>query len=108
MWCVLLLLAGSFGKPAATPVDKIELNHTPNYTQVILWQWSHDYQRYDAVGWWMADRLELHPTQHGQRWTATNSSGKVFTSRVFGESWTRNDPERINARFFPEGMRCCR
>lgn len=103
----LLLLLGSFRGVDHQPIDKIEVNHTPAFTQVILWDWSDDYVRYDVVGWWVVAQDSDRPTQLSDLWRV-EYRGKRYSTRVCTQSWTRNDPERDNAKLFPQEWRCYR
>jgi hypothetical protein len=104
---MLLGLLLGVSLPVAQPVDRIEVNHTRTFTQVVLWQWSHDYNRYDCAGYWVTDKIHEMPTQNGGQWTVMHD-GKRYSSKQVVETFTRNDPERDNARLFPQSMRCLR
>lgn len=100
---ICLLLGSVRGLP--TDVDTIEVNHTPRFTQVILWRWSYDYNRNDCLGYWVTNYERDLPTQTGRFWIG-RWAGKVYRSRQMVESWTQNDPERDNAKLFPQAWRC--
>ena len=103
------LLLGSIGRnPLVTiDVDAIELNHTPRFSQVIIWRWSEDYLRYDCQDYWLLqnDDLQGYPTRCGG-FTVAEHRGLRYRTKQFIERWTKNDPERDNASLFPQAMRC--
>jgi hypothetical protein len=110
---VLLIAISSLspsGKLETTVVDLMELNHVQvqtnpvmGYSQVILWQWSPDYRRYDCEGWYLVDpkKLEGLPAWTGQRWTARRR-GQQFHAKIFRETTTSYDPERESRKLKPE------
>jgi len=102
---MLLGLILGVSLPVAQPVDRIEVNHTPTFTQVVLWNWSHDYNRYDCVGYWLTEKLYEMPTTLGTRSTVMYQ-GKRYSTKQVVQTFTRNDPERDNAQLFPQAMRC--
>ena len=103
----LLLLLGSFRGADHRPIDKMEINHTPAFTQVILWDWSEDYLRYDAVDWWLATKDGDRPTQTGKLWRV-EYRGQRYSSKLYSETWTCEDRERASEKLFPQQWRCYR
>lgn len=100
---ICILLGSVRGLPV--DVDTIEVNHTPRFTQVILWRWSYDYNRNDCIDYWISNQIEDMPTQRRGAWHASHGK-KQYRSRQMVESWTANDPERDNAKLFPQSWRC--
>lgn len=114
MWLMLMVL-GSLGREQLpTTADTIEVNHTPRFSQVIIWQWSEDYNRLDCIDYWLINRSLHHldemptgPLSPCGFWRA-NYGERKYQAKDYRETWTEHDPERDNARLFPQGMRCCR
>ena len=111
--CLLAICLAWFGSgpqwPLPTDVDCIEVNYTPRFTQVILWQWSADYNRYDCVGYWLIDDISRDlggmPTQSASGWSYATYRGRAYRAPHVRETWTRNDRERDNARLHPPRWR---
>ena len=112
---LLIVLGGSGMRTAINQVDMIELNHKCSeneclqFDQVILWEWSPDYRRWNAHHWFLPRSLSEYPVKVGEfhQCTATTLDGKqfVFRSKMFRETWTFDDPERENIKVFPVEMR---
>ena len=97
-------------------VDLIELNHFLDddgrevFRQVIFYDWSPAAGRYHVRGW----RLIKHDRQLPQRrwrptgyvcsWTDDGEIRQVW-SDLLRETWSHEDPERVNRRHLPEGQR---
>lgn len=100
-------------------VDKIELNHKldeeggEGFTQLIFWEWSHEYSRYHVVHWKLLDSnmpSRVRFGKHNGRWEAEwfDPDAKKFrlVRARFGETtWTTKDPERENKDLFPDEFR---
>lgn len=107
---LLALLLGSTSQIRTTlyeQVDLIELNHCANdigslcYSQVIVWEWSATYRRYDVRMWWIVDKDESPVLRNGQYYFRT------VRSAMFRETHTpsSNDPERMNQKLLPPEQR---
>ena len=99
---LLLLVADVRPIKPTIEVDLIELNHVHDtqsgrfkFTQIILWEWSHDYRRYHVVMWWIPDRI----TNDINGTTATNN-GVMYQAFFVRETWTLGDPEVENRKVF--------
>lgn len=115
MGCVLLLLLSvrgvSFDSGIVPHFDMVEVNHkiacdgTTEFVQVLAWTWSPDYSRYHCEGYKIIQSYRRTP--RGVRFL------KSFNSRVWEEvngdivkiSYTENDPERDNTRYYPTDCR---
>lgn len=109
-WLVVAFSSASnHSNTIITKVDLIELNHVTfesslGYSQVILWQWSPNYRRYDCVAWYLVDPNKLHnlPQKIGQRWVArhrdTQNRDLQFHAKIFRETRTPYDPERESSK----------
>ena len=111
------LLSSGRERLPTTQVDLIEFNTHYNsanskdvaYSQLIFWEWSHDYQRFDVVDWSMVETGVVNmPAKVGEDWQCVvRKQGKDL--RVVGRQFRRthtirpNDPEVVNKRF----LRCC-
>jgi hypothetical protein len=97
-------------------VDLIELNHYIDeegrevFRQLIFYDWSKSHKRFHVRAW----RLIKHPNQVPQRhWSPTyyqcswRDEGKLrqVTAPSMRETWTQQDPERVNREFLPESQR---
>lgn len=97
--------------------DLMELNHAvacdgvSRFDQVILWNWSPDYRRWEVHYWAMVGTtgsLAEYPVAVGKRHECRlNHNGRrvLMRSRLFRETWTQGDPERENIKLFPVEMR---
>lgn len=94
----ILLFLGVFGREPYITVDLLEVNHnSQGWIQVIAWEWSNDYKRYYVMDWEM---VKNHPRKIGPYWHV----GRV-RSLLLLETWSTEDPERLNLRIFPEKHR---
>lgn len=108
---LILLLA--LGNPRSLPneqFDMMELNHfRSQYSQVILYNWSHDYQRYDVEAWYLVEQPESYPTRTNGRFEARYQN-KHITAKYFIETWTNYDRERkqsaLKHHTYRDGWRC--
>lgn len=96
-----------------TNVDLIELNHFYNddghaYDQIIFYERSPDYRRYHVIAWKLIeDDTLLLPIKQNNIYTVTwfDTEHHVLrrvSSKVFNETWTKVDPERINKKLLEE------
>jgi hypothetical protein len=98
-------MAGGYAKPLAIEVDLIELNHKYSdeghaFDQVILWRYNPTFRRYDAIGWAIVSELKDYPTETSgwHRVGPFAFDHRKFKSRMYRETVTRDDPERISTR----------
>lgn len=106
--------SGAAAQPTQT-VDLIELNHKYcdvtgrlQFDQVIFWEWSPDYRRYDAVGWGLInDRHSLDelPDKRGKwyfcsvNWHRSGiSKSQRFRALLYRETHTTYDPEQASRK----------
>jgi len=94
---------------ATASCDLVEINHCHGadgehqFTQLIAWDYSPEYGRFDAQAWLMVESFDRLPmsvvvsTRDGQR--------SCVRCKYFRETWTRHDPERENAKLFNPSMR---
>lgn len=97
-------------------VDLIELNHFMDedgrevFRQVIFYDWSRAAQRYHVRGWRLVKNDLQLPTRrwrpNGFRcsWTDDGKIREVW-SRQMRETWSHEDPERVNRKYLPEDQR---
>lgn len=87
------------------PVDMVEVNHYYNekdeliFTQVIYYEWKHDYCRFDVMKWHMLENTKIHKQGNWfyiNNWEATPPI-RVKTKRL-RTSHTYYDPERLNQK----------
>lgn len=118
--CVICLaVSGVFSsKLPYDRVDLIELNHRltdtheQSYRQIILWEWSPDYRRFEVVAWWLLQEQTPHlpvRLKNGQ-WSITwcDSNRKAMRearANHFRETTTHYDPERMNALLVADSQR---
>lgn len=117
----LLLLCATVAHPLekAETCDMLELNHfyDPShgyqYSQVIAWIWDGEYLRMDTVAWRLVEPevsvLEL-PVKVGNQWQAMHYDTEArdmvsFYAPRFRQTWTFNDPEKVNKKLLREGCR---
>ncbi len=102
-------------------VDLIELNHLHDESgkhtidQVIFYEWSPDYRRYDVISWRLIenDISKLPVRLPGSRvyivrWYDRDARiQREVRSRQYRETWTNSnaDPERMNKRVLDEKSR---
>lgn len=89
--------------------DVIEINRKVDgggiqYTQIIVWEWSHQYLRH-RVCWWSLLRDEDYCLLGGDE-LQYRENGKWYVLKgVIRHTWTRHDPERDDRKFFEEKYR---
>ena len=100
------LIALSIGVPLPS-CDLVEINHYhPDehvaFTQVIAWDWDHQYGRWHAQQWAM-----VRSWDRAGNVTTIQSDIKTIRirSKLFRETTTRHDPERDNRELFPTRYR---
>lgn len=111
VWLILLLLPISI--PTQT-VDLIELNHyrpadgCQGFDQLIFWEYSPDYRRYDAMGFVIINEPCQLPAKDAQGYAVrVNRFGReyIVRSAMYRETTTSSDPERLNLRLLPQELR---
>lgn len=122
MFCVLLCLVVGLGDKSkdVRHAELMELNHCYSWNgdhkfdQVILWDWSPEYRRWDAQFWVIVKDMdcpvEVAPGCHEFRYWSGDRR-VVIRSPLYRETWTASDPERESAKLFPAECRskrfCC-
>lgn len=118
MLVLLLALFLDGGSQPVKHVGLIELNHcyscdgSHKFDQVILWERSPDYRRWDAHFWRIVKDLDA-PIQIGPSFHEYSDGERkiVVRSALYRETWTTTDPERDSAKLFPVMLRsqrfCC-
>lgn len=86
-------------------VDLIEYNtfyryEDQQFVQVIFWDWSREYSRFNVRSWRMAQGVRVIEDANGFRWRDPKT-GIVVRSKSSIETWTDYDPERLNRRLLP-------
>lgn len=115
MLLLTLLLFGS-GHHYQPPkhFDLVELNHhydhegNHSYDQVIYYNWSPDYRRFDVEFWHIVGKLSHCPTNHYGRWVVENVPDRKFgaSATLYRETWTFGvDPERAQKKLKDEKYR---
>jgi hypothetical protein len=114
---LLVLVLGNGGGLRVAPieVDLIEFNHRCSaddclqFDQIILWEWSPDYRRYNAQHWFLPRSLGEHPVKVGEFYQCSmvrlDGGRAVYRAKLFRETWTLEDPERENIKVFPVEFR---
>lgn len=96
----------------------MELNHHQSdyhasYHQILIWEWSPDYRRYNVVAWFLVHEDES-PVKRNGSWEFIKRAGertpKRIVAPIYRETWTglwndTRDPEHENKKLFPEKMR---
>ncbi|MEM9826716.1 MAG: hypothetical protein AAF958_09015 [Planctomycetota bacterium] len=106
---------GSAGK-VRRQVDLVELNHFMDddgrevFRQVIFYDWSHAAKRYHVRAWRLIKKDSQQPCRHWRpsgylcTWTDDGEIREVWAGQM-KETWSREDPERINRKYLPEAQR---
>jgi len=102
---MIAMLASGAGTEPVKSIDMVEVNHFYDHSghrfdQVILWQWSHDYGRYDVVYWWLVNNDGDLPDG-----CLVRRDGHRYRAGFKRESWTLCDPESQNGKLFPSSLR---
>ncbi|GAA5509887.1 hypothetical protein [Novipirellula caenicola] len=97
-------------------VDMIELNHFVDengrevFQQLIFYDWSKQEKRFHVRAWRLVKKPSQLPTR---RWNPTlyecvwhdDGVRKMVTSASMRETWSQQDPERVNREFLSEDRR---
>lgn len=113
MLALLMLLAFVGQSTRVNDYDLIELNHyraadgSSSYDQIVCWNWSPDYRRYDVDYWTTSSGKSLRIAADGSChvfWLDPRRHVEYkLRSRLFRETWTTVDPElRNQAKWKPE------
>ncbi len=102
-------------------VDLIELNHFHDdlgrhvYDQVIFYEWSAAQSQYLVRAWCLLEKDENFSRRPAKshsddryhvRWFDNDQNiRRHISSRLFRETWTQTDPERLNKRILDERNR---
>lgn len=97
-------------------VDLIELNHFMDddgrevFRQTIFYDWSKNDRRFHVRGWRLVkedSQLPMrrwNPSHYECRWH-DNASRRQVNALQLRETWTQQDPERVNRALLPEDQR---
>jgi hypothetical protein len=97
-------------------VDLIELNHFIDdegrevFRQLVFYDWSEFEKRFHVRAWRLIKceqqlpRRFWKPQRYECRWHDDGVS-KTVSARQLRETWTQQDPERVNRKFLPEDQR---
>lgn len=110
---------GPRDRDATESVDLIELNHFYDdlgrhaYDQVIFYEWSPDYRRFHVIAWCLVEndlsRLPTRNPHNGEyfvRWHDRDAKvRREVRSKLYRETWSQVDPERINKKLLDEKYR---
>lgn len=112
-WTTVVVAPATSNSIQRRSVDMMELNHfiDPNgrevYKQIIFYDWSPAAQRFHVRSWRLIKDTESLPTQHWKpnhyrhSWVEGSVPRMVMAAEL-RETWTQEDPERINRRYLPE------
>lgn len=97
-------------------VDLIELNHFVDedgrevFRQVIFYDWSKTHRRFHVRAWRLIKRenqlpqRRWNPSHYQCSWHDDGILRQVWSSSM-RETWTQQDPERVNRGLLPEDQR---
>ena len=117
---IMLFVAMSSGSAnplvAEQQVDLIELNHFMDdngrhvFDQVVFYEWVESKKKFRVIAWRMVKRPSQLPvrTWDPPGWQCVWKDDQIMRSisaPSFRETWTQQDPERINRRYFAESDR---
>ena len=111
---LILILGSGHGKrqPDAS-CDLLELNHFYSdngkhaYDQFILYDWCPQYRRHNVVAWVIPGPLDW-PVKRGEWWVMKwnyYEGDKNVRARMFIETHSMADPERLNRKLHDERLR---
>ncbi|MGB7324341.1 MAG: hypothetical protein WBD31_05680 [Rubripirellula sp.] len=118
----LLLIGITPGSDADSPasvqqtVDLIELNHFVDdegrevFRQLVFYDWSKTHRRFHVRAWRLVKNDNQLPTRHWSpdrhqcRWYDGGLRRQVSAPHM-RETWTQQDPERVNRKLLPEDER---
>ncbi|TWU55757.1 hypothetical protein [Rubripirellula reticaptiva] len=97
-------------------VDLIELNHFVDdegrevFRQLVFYDWSKTHRRFHVRAWRLVKHDNQLPTRHWSpdrhqcRWYDGGLLRQVSAPHM-RETWTQQDPERVNRKLLPEDER---
>ena len=90
---IALLLTLATFSPSLPQVEVVEINTTPNFTQVILRRWHRlgVVNGHQVTEWWITNK-KPHIEPHGDKWLV-RSEGREFIARSIRPTITSHDPE---------------
>lgn len=91
----------------------IELNHyyldgEHQFDQVIVYEWSAEYRRFDVRAYWLAEELVYYPRKCAEGYCTARRIEKTryrVSSKLYRETWTQVDPEHEHKRLMDEECR---
>jgi hypothetical protein len=97
-------------------VDLIEFNHyyddlgRHQFDQVIFYEWSPDFRRFHVIAWSLVEGdLRRVPAklpgsgEYAVKWYDRDARvQREVHAKLYRETWTQSDPERINKQFIEE------
>lgn len=89
----------------AEKCDMLEVNHVYSeqadklFTQVIAWDWIPTYSIYRCAGWAIVSDNRPRLNDRGM-YVIHNRHGAALESKVYLQTWTQFDPERIDYQKF--------
>ena len=103
------------GEPVAFTCDLVELTHFFDgegrtvFDQVIYWNWHPEEYAYRVRAWRRLKSSQMRPRRsRAGAWRAVWWDGerlREVRSGSFCETWTQYDPELLDSRDFPKGLR---
>ncbi|TWU54410.1 hypothetical protein Poly51_31290 [Rubripirellula tenax] len=97
-------------------VDLIELNHFVDdegrevFRQLVFYDWSKSHRRFHVRAWRLIKHENQLPSRHWNpdryqcMWHDAGLLRQVSAAQM-RETWTQEDPERVNRKFLPEDQR---
>lgn len=110
LWIITVLPHGSYYEVQGR-CDLVELNHRHDektgehqFTQLIAWDWSPEYNRFDAQGWALVTDWKRNANDVV---VDVMMTPRIIRLRCdyYRETWTQHDPEVENQKLFPTGKR---
>jgi hypothetical protein len=94
--------------------DVIELNHVHDphdechrFTQVIVWNWKPEVNRYHVEAWWIVDTSQLSqlPTRGNNIYRVRRQDGLIVSSQSYQETHSGYDRETADRLKWHESRR---
>ncbi len=104
------------GQVTRANVDLVELNHFLDdngrevFRQVVFFDWCGEQRQFHVRAWRLVKqpsqlpRRVWEPSGYLVRWQDKSVTREVW-SKSMRETWTQEDPERVNRRILPENER---
>ena len=102
---IIVLAAWNQTKPPVR-CDAIEINEILDdagkvcLEQIVLWEWSPDYCRFDCIGFAICNTDKIKRTSRGIEW-----AGIHYVAPIVQHTVTRHDPEVESRKLFPKEKR---